>query len=139
MTKVYPVSPQQLQDAIQNTIRIFNEYRLDKKVYVDSVYKINSGSVFYRYQMFTTPEGTQLKMTVGDGFFNMPESKASMLVEQFFSRVDQVIKGQIVLTADVVNRDVYKANQGVLAGIGILRLIVAAIAIAFGLYVLLGR
>lgn len=76
-------------------------------------------------------------MTAGDGLKKMTEERAVGLVTQFFSRLDQVANGQISLTADIVNRDVYKGGQGAVALLSLIKLIVAAVAIAIGFMALM--
>lgn len=137
MKKTYLLTVQQLFDAVQNTIRVFNEYALDKKMLPNNTYRINSGANFYLLQLFTMPEGTQLKVTAGKVFGKITEGAAVQLVNQFYSRLDLIVKGQIVLTPDVVNRDVYKAGQGAVAFLTLLKFIVALIAIAIALGILM--
>lgn len=137
MKKLYSLTSQQVHDAIQNMIRVFNEYRLDRKLYENNVYRVYAGKYFYNYQMFNTPEGTQLKVSCGLSFGpTIADEDARHLVEQFYSRLDQIISGQIALTPDVVNRDVYKSNQAALGVLTIVKLIVAAAAIIMGIMAL---
>ncbi len=138
MKKDFSLTPQQLQDGIQNTIRVFNEYKLDRKMYANNTYKIATPSgEFYQYQFLIIPGGTQLSMTVGSRGYKMTEQKAIGLVSQFFSRLDQVINGQIILTAEIVNRDVYKSSQNLIGAINLVRLVVAVIATIMALMLLL--
>lgn len=138
MKKDYPLSPQQVHDAIQNTIRVFNEYKLDRKIYENNIYKIHSiGGEIYQYQLFVTPNGTQLKMQVLSRTYKMTEERAVPLVTQFISRLDQVISGQIILTPDTVNKDVYKTDQTALGMLSLTRIVLAIISAILALKLLM--
>lgn len=134
-------SPQQLHNSVQNTIRIFNEYRLDKKSPENGVFTVHStegGSIFFHLQYFDIEGGTQLNVSAGKPVWNkIGDNTIVPLVESFFDRLDQVNSGKIVLTPDVVNRDVYKSGQAVSGAIWLIRAIVAAAAIIIGLMALL--
>ena len=87
-------STQQLRNALQNTIRVFDEYRMNKKIYDAQAFKI-------------------------------------------YSTEEQVFNGDIVLTADVANRDIYKSVDGLSAVGIILRLAISIITVIMGLLVLM--
>src|SRR5450432_191610 len=114
MTKEYTISDKHLQTSIFNTIRVINEYRLDRRVYVNNTYKIlvPANGIFYQYQVFKTETGSQLKIFAG--FTNgtkITEPNAIAWINLFLSNLDSVVSGQVVLTPEVINGDVYKSGQ----------------------------
>lgn len=129
---------QQIHNSVQNTIRVFNEYRLDKKSPIAGVYKIWSSAgdlIFYNLQYFDIEGGTQLSVMGAKAIGG--EMTDAFGVENFFERLEQVHNGRIALTPEVVNRDVYKGDQGTLAIIWVIRAVVALAAIILGLKALL--
>jgi len=141
MTKNFTGLPtQHLHDAVQNTIRIFNEYRLDKKIYPGSIYKVFSteaGGIFYDLQYFKLDDGVQISVKAGKIFGKITEAEAVTLVQNLLTRIDAVLSGKIIMTADVANRDVYKSGQTVTGLFALIKLIVAIVAIIMALMVLM--
>lgn len=136
MKKIYALTPQELHNAVQNVIRIFDDYSLDRKKPDATTYRILSGGKFYLLKYFNAAGGTELKITVGKTFGKITEAEAVPLVSTFFSRIDQVVNRQIIMTPDVANKDVFKSGQGAIALLTIVKFIVALIAIAIALGVL---
>lgn len=136
MKKSYNLTIQQLHDHIQNMIRVYNEYKLDRKLQPGNTYRVFGPGYFFLYQLFTTPDGCQIKVTVGKAMGKIKEEEAVNLANIFLTRLDQIVNGQIVLTADIVNRDVYKSGQALLSVVNLVRLIVAVIAIIMALMAL---
>lgn len=136
MEKVYSLAPQQVHDAIQNAIRVFNEYRMDKKRNGNKFFILTPSALFYQYELLVVPDGTLLRIEAGGRYGKISNEEASQSVSQFITRLDQIINGHILLTADVVNRDVYKSGQGVIGAIWLIRLIIAIVAIIMGIMVL---
>lgn len=138
MKKIYTLSPQDLHDAIQNTIRVFNEYRLSKKKGPGEAFRVDAGSYFLLYMLFITPEGTELNIKCGKtGGGEIAAHLALSYINQFFSRIDQIANGRIALTPEIVNRDVYKGGQGVAAAFWLIRLVAAIAAIVIAMMVLM--
>lgn len=133
-------TPQQLHSAVQNTIRVFNEYSLDKKSPVDGLFIVHSTealSLYYQLQYFNIDGGTQLSVKAGKGpGVDLNSDLAGPMIEGFLDRLDQVNTGKIVLTPDVVNRDVYKSGQTASGIVWLLRALAAAAAIILGVMAL---
>lgn len=136
MKKVYALSPQELHDAIQNVIRVYDDYALDRLKPDATTYRVLSGDKFYLLKYFDVSGGTEVKITAGRAFGKMTEAEAVPLVSAFFSRIDQIVNGRIVLTPDVANKDVFKSGRGAIAMLTVLKFVVALIAIAIALGVL---
>ena len=66
-----------------------------------------------------------------------PLTSVYPMVSQFISRLDQIINGQIVLTPEIVNKDVYKTGQTTLGIISLVRLAVAIILVVLALKALI--
>lgn len=139
MRKDYAFTPQQLNDYIQDTVRVFDEYRLDKKIYANSTYKILAPTkgIFIQYQFFTTETGCQLSIAVGALSGKITEQNALAWANVFINQVDKIINRQILLTPEIANRDVYKSGQTTTGVIKLISLIAAIIAILYSFYVLM--
>ena len=134
------VSTQQLHNALQNTIRVFDEYRMNKKMHDAQTFRIYStedGGLFYLVKYFDVEDGVQIRVTCGKLFGKITEVAAVNFITTFLSRLEQVFNGHIVLTADVANRDIYKSVDGLSAVGIILRLAIAIITVIMGLLVLM--
>ncbi|HSZ33220.1 MAG TPA: hypothetical protein VK772_07910 [Puia sp.] len=136
MTIEYTITDKHLQTSILNTIRVINEYRLDKKKYLNNTYKIliPSKGIFYQYQVFKKETGSQLKIYAGfTKGTKITETNAVAWINLFLTNLDSVISGQVVLTPEMINKDVYKSSQFAFGLLQLIILIVAVIAIATAL------
>jgi len=94
------------------------------------------GGVFYLVRYFNIENGVQLSVTCGKILGEISEELFQNLVANLVSRLKQVTYGQIVLTADIANRDVYKSGQGVEVMVTLIRVAIAIIIMILALMVL---
>lgn len=141
MKKRYLLTIQQLHDAIQNTIRVYNDYKMDRKVHANSAYRVYGPGYYLQFQYFKTNDGCEIKTISGkaslSGKGEIKEENARANVMEFYRRIDQIVNKEVALTPDILNRDVYKAGAGLIAGVNLIRLVVAVIAIVIALMALL--
>jgi len=136
MKKKYLLTVQQLHDAVQNTIRVYNDYRLDRKLGPNSSYTIYGPGYFLRFQYFNVEGGCEIKTVSGKAIGKISEEAARAHVAEFYRRVDQVVNKEVALTPDILNKDVYKSGSTAIGLIQLVKLIVAIIAIVLAVMAL---
>ena len=135
MKRNYFITTTLLQNSIFDTIRYFDEYSLDHQVYENNTYKINVSkkNICYFYQVFKTDSGSKLLMKVQNPKAGITQFEAVYLENIFVNNLDKIVNKEIIVTADIAKKDVYKSASRGLRAIKLLLLFVAG----FGLFVIL--
>ena len=110
----YTLTPDQLIDAIHNTIRIFDKYGLSKKTDKEGRFRITdrSWSGNYLFYVVETDSGCQLsleaKKIVGKPLtFGEQQQKE----EEFLKNLYKVIDKEILITPEIAGTDIYKDKK----------------------------
>ncbi len=109
MTLEYTLTPDQLSNAIDNTIRVFNEYSLRKKKDSEGKQFIidTSWMGMFTYFIVETPAGSQLTLeAVAVKTITGEERLAHE--ESFLKNLFKIIDKEIAVTPEIANRDLYK-------------------------------
>ena len=109
MTIEYTLTPDQLSDAIDNTIRAFSEYSLRKKKVSEGIQFINDTSWMgmFSYFIVETPAGSQLTL---EAVSLKPLTAEERLEreENFLKNLFKIIDKEIAITPEIANRSLYK-------------------------------
>lgn len=136
MKKKYLLTVQQLHDAVQYTIKVFNDYKLERNLGPNNAYTIYGPGYFLRFQYFTVEGGCEIKTVSGKILGKITEEAARTNVNEFYRRIDQIVTKKIALTPDILNKDVYKSGSTIIAAIQLVKLIVAIVAIVLAIMAL---
>src|SRR5579872_4174466 len=105
----YTLTPDQLSMAIDNTIRVFDEYRLRKKRDSQGRQLIIDGSWRGRLNYYITEitGGSQLTL---EAVATKPVSKEELTrhEESFLKNLYKIIVKEIAITPEIANRNIYK-------------------------------
>jgi hypothetical protein len=108
----YTLTPDQLSFAVDNTIRVFDQYRLRKKtdnqgrqLIVDTSWK-----GMFNYFVTETPGGSQLTI---EAMTLKPVSSEELAghEEIFLKNLFKIIDKEIAITPEITNRDIYKGRK----------------------------
>jgi hypothetical protein len=124
----YTLTPDQLSNAIDNTIRVFDEYSLRKKRDREGRQLIIDRSWMGRFNYFITeiPGGSQLTL---EAVAAKPVSREVLaeLEESFLKNLYKIIDKEIMITSEIANRNIYKRAK---VGFGLRSIIWIVIIIA---------
>jgi hypothetical protein len=136
MKRNYCITTTLLQNAIFDTIRFFEEYSLDDKVYENNTYRIKVAkkNICYFYQILKTDSGSRLLMKVQNPKVGMTQFEAVYLENIFINNLDKIINKEIIVTEGIAKKDVYRSAGS--RGLRIIKLLLLFIA-GFGLFVIL--
>jgi hypothetical protein len=113
----YTLTPDQLSNAIDNTIRVFNEYSLRKKTDSQGRQMIIDTSWMGMFNYFITemPGGSQLTL---EAMAAKPVSREELAghEESFLKNLYKIIDKEIAITPEIANTDIYKIPK---VGIGL--------------------
>jgi hypothetical protein len=113
----YTLTPDQLSNAIDNTIRVFNEYSLRKKTDSEGRQLIvdTSWMGMFNYFVTETPGGSQLTL---EAMAAKPVSSEELIghEESFLKNLYKIIDKEITITPEIANTDIYKSPK---VGIGL--------------------
>jgi hypothetical protein len=130
MTIEYMLTPDQLSNAIDNTIRVFNEYSLRKKKDIEAKQIIidSSWMGMFSYFIVETPVGSQLTL---EAVSVKPLTAEERLEheETFLKNLFRIIDKEIAITPEIANRKLYKKPKISLGLRSILWLIVIIVLI----------
>ncbi len=109
MTIEYTLTPDQLSNAIENTIRVFNEYSLRKKKDNEGTQIIidNSWMGMFSYFIVETPAGSQLTLEAL-AVKKISEGERVEHEESFLKNLFKIIDKEIAITPEIANRDLHK-------------------------------
>ncbi|HEV3223466.1 MAG TPA: hypothetical protein VGZ90_11340 [Puia sp.] len=123
----YTLTTDQLSNAIDNTIRAFNEYSLRKKRDNEGRQLIIDRSWMgkFNYFIIEIPGGSQLTL---EAVTAKPVSREELAEreESFLKNLYKVIDKEIMITTEIANRNVYKRAK---VGIGLRSIILIVIII----------
>ncbi|HSZ34004.1 MAG TPA: hypothetical protein VK772_11875 [Puia sp.] len=108
----YTLTPDQLSFAVDNTIRVFDQYRLRRKTDNQGRQLIVDRSWRGRFNYFVTetPGGSQLTIEAMTSKEVSWEELASH-EESFLKNLYKIIDKEIAITPEIVNRDLYKSRK----------------------------
>jgi hypothetical protein len=109
MTLEYTLTPDQLSNAIDNTIRVFDEYNLRKKKDSEGRQFImdTSWMGMFSYYIVETPAGAQLTLEAVAAKTMTAEERLEY-EERFLKNLFKIIDKEIAVTPEIANRDLYK-------------------------------
>jgi hypothetical protein len=109
MTLEYTLTPDQLSNAIDNTIRVFDEYNLRKKKDSEGRQFImdTSWMGMFSYYIVETPAGAQLTLEAVAAKTITAEERLEY-EERFLKNLFKIIDKEIAVTPEIANRDLYK-------------------------------
>ncbi len=108
----YTLTPDQLSNAVENTIRVFDQYRLRRKTDKQERRLIidRGWNGMFNYFITETPGGSQLtlealttKAASGDELAGYERS--------FLKNVYKIIDKEIAITPEIARRDIYKSRK----------------------------
>ncbi len=109
MTIEYVLTPDQLSNAIDNTIRVFNEYSLRKRKDSEGRQFIidTSWMGMFSYFIVETPAGSQLTL---EAVSVKPQTAEERLEHEeiFLKNLFKIIDKEIAITPEIANRNLYK-------------------------------
>jgi hypothetical protein len=107
----YTLTPDQLSYAVDNTIRVFDQYRLRRKtdnqgrqLIVDTSWK-----GLFNYFITETQGGSQLTL---EAMAAKPISREELAGHEasFLKNLYKIIDKEIAITPEITNRDIYKSQ-----------------------------
>jgi hypothetical protein len=128
------ISPDQLNDAIQNTIRVFNNYRFTKKTDRDGRLIIQDSEWSGSYYYFITEYGSGSQLSVEAKKEGKPLTikEQSDHEEAFIKNVLKIIEKEIILSPEITKVDIYKNKRRPPGMITILYILIAFVLIIIG-------
>lgn len=130
----YPT--QFVNDSIVNTIRIITEYKLDRKQY-DGYNRIWQQLHYIDFSSESAGESeTRLCMKAGKIGAKVSPEEADQLMDHFVASLKSILSKEVAVSAEVLNIDPHKPVDSGYALLDLIKLIVAGIAIAYGMYAL---
>jgi hypothetical protein len=112
----YTLTPDQLSVAVDNTIRVFDEYSLKKKRDREGRQLIRDRSWMGMFNYFITeiPGGSQLTLEAM-GAKTVSRDELAEHEESFLKNLFKIIVKEIAITPEISNRNLYKTAK---SGIG---------------------
>jgi hypothetical protein len=105
----YTLTPDQLSNAVDNTIRVFDQYSLKRKMDKQErrIIVDRSWMGMFNYFVTETPGGSQLTI---EAMTSKPVSREELAgyEERFLKNLYKIIDKEIAITPEIVNRDIYK-------------------------------
>ena len=131
----YSLAPELLNDEIHNTIKIFNNYTLNKKTDRQGRFTILDTSWFgsYAYSINEVDNGWKLSLEASKVGKKLSVEELHSKEELFLKNLDKVIKREILITPEIANTDVYKGARDRNGILGLLKVGVALFMILYGL------
>jgi hypothetical protein len=128
------ITPDQLNDAIQNTIRVFNNYRFIKKTDRDGRLIIQDSEWSGAYYYFITEDGSGSQLSVEAIKEGRPltAKEKSDHEEAFIKNVLKIIEKEITLTPEIISIDIYKKKRRPPGMITIIYILIAVVLIIIG-------
>jgi hypothetical protein len=128
----YNLTPAELQAQIENTIRVFKEYKLSSKVITEGWLRVWDAGKFYDYTTINENGKCELQVTAGRVGRKISEAESDQLAMLFVNNINKIVSKEIVITPEIANVDPYKPVDPWQVALQIIGLIVAAIAIFYG-------
>lgn len=108
----YTLTPDQLSNAVDNTIRVFDQYSLRKKTDNQERRLIVDKSWMGMFNYFITesPGGSQLTL---EAMTSKPVSREELArrEESFLKNLYKIIDKEMAITPEIANRDIYKSRK----------------------------
>jgi hypothetical protein len=112
MTIEYTLTPDQLSNAVYNTILVFDEYSLRKKTDGEGRQLIidTSWNGMFSYFITETPGGSRLSL---EALATKPVSKGELAgyEEGFLKNLYKIIDKEITISPEMANTDIYKTRR----------------------------
>jgi hypothetical protein len=126
----YTLTPEQLNNAIDNTIRVFDEYSLRKKRDSEGRQLIIDRSWMGRFNYFITeiPGGSQLTLEAVTAKPDSPQELARH-EESFLKNLYRIIIKEIAITPEIASRNIYKGRKLRIGGRSIIWILIIIILI----------
>lgn len=126
----YTLTPDQLSNAVDNTIRVFDQYSLRKKTDKQERRLVvdKSWRGMFNYFISETPGGSQLTL---EAMAARPASREELAghEESFLKNLYKIIDKQIAITHEIANRNIYKGRKIVIGTKSIIWIVVIIILI----------
>lgn len=108
----YTLTPDQLSYAVDNTIRVFDQYILKRKTDTEGRQIIidRSWKGIFNYFVTETPGGSQLTI---EAMTSKPVSREELAghEESFLKNLYKIIDKEIAITPEIINRDIHKGRK----------------------------
>jgi hypothetical protein len=106
-------TPDQLNDAIQNTIRVFDNYSFSKKTDQDGRLIIRDSEWSGSYYYFITEDGSGSQLNVEARSTGKSLSAKELIAheEGFIKNVLKIIDKEIAITPEIARVDIYKKKR----------------------------
>lgn len=126
----YTLTPDQLSNAVDNTIRVFDEYSLRKKTDSQGRQLIVDRSWMGMFNYFVTesPGGSQLALEAMAAKQVSREELASH-EESFLKNLYKIIDKEIAITPEIANRNIHKSRKLVIGLRSIILIVVIILLI----------
>lgn len=138
ITKTYNIPGRQLQYDIENTIRVFDKYRMDKKQPDEGVIRVWESLTRYDYFIAVTSDSScELRIQASIPGKTIGDLEESQLIDGFLFDINKVVNKEILITPEVANKDIYKSVDTAQSILQFLMLLVGIAAALYGAKVLL--
>jgi hypothetical protein len=129
------ITPDQLNDAVQNTIRFFDNYRFSKKTDQDGRLIVYDSEWSGTYYYFITEDGSGSQLSVEAKKTEKPLGlkEQSAYEEIFIKNILKIIDKEIVITPEIARRDIYKKNRKAPGPITIIYILIIVVVIVIGM------
>jgi hypothetical protein len=108
----YTLTPDQLSNAVDNTIRVFDQYSLRKKTDKQERRLIidRGWNGMFNYFITETPGGSQLTL---EAMTTKPVSKEELAgyEKSFLKNLYKIIDKEIAITPEIAHRDIYRGRK----------------------------
>jgi hypothetical protein len=108
----YTLTPDQLSNAVDNTIRVFDQYSLRRKTdYQERRLIVDRGwNGMFNYFITETPGGSQLTL---EAMTTKPISADELAGHEksFLKNLYKIIDKEIAITPEIAHKDIYKVRK----------------------------
>ena len=108
----YTLTPDQLSFAVDNTIRVFDQYRLRRKTDNQGRQLIVDRSWMGMFNYFITETSVGSQLTL-EAMTSKPLSREELAghEESFLKNLYKIIDKEIAITPEITSRDIYKGRK----------------------------
>jgi hypothetical protein len=134
------LNPDKLNDAIHDTIRVFDNYGLSRKTDKEGRFRITDYSKmgtynsYYTYYITGTDSGASELYLEGHKVgkqFSLEDQEA--YEKLFLKNLNKIIDKDIPITAEVANKELYKEEKGAKGVLTLILLVLAIASIFYGI------
>lgn len=122
-----------LQSHIENTIRVFKDYKLSKRPPKEGWLRVWENAFYYDYTFAGLENEIELQVEAGKAAAKIDEITADNYARSFIANIKKIAEKEIVITPEIANVDPYKPVNTRAAIMQLILLIIALIATFYGI------